>query len=266
MLLKKKKTSNGVRHQISLKKFLLCKKNKIDKRLVKGKKRLQGRGSVLGRITVNHKGAGVKQSFRKLDSTDLKFSVILGVFYDPKRSSFVSLYYDFLTKKFGNTLATQNTFPGSISHSYYYYPQLFLSCLIYVKDVPTGSVVYNLHIGNKSTYIKSAGVCGVVVQKTFDSCKIKMPSGVIKNFPINTLCVLGSISNPHHFNVVLGKAGKSRFKNRRPTVRGVAMNPVDHPHGGQTSGGIPSVTPWGIPTKGKPTRKKKCLEVNGKGP
>ena len=102
---------------------------------------------------------------------------------------------------------------------------------------------------------------GLVTQKTLTFCKIKMPSGSIKKFPINIYCSLGVLNNAFLNNIVIGKAGRSRLSGKRPIVRGVAMNPVDHPHGGQTSGGTPSKTPWGLPTKGKPTRKKKNVTL-----
>lgn len=256
MILKKKKTSNGVRHQIYLKKFLLCKKLSI-KSLKIGKKTCRGRGFSLGRITVNHKGGGVKQAFRNMNiEKNTFFGIMLGVTYDPKRSSFISICFNLLTFKFNNVITTKNTYPGSLITSYNNYPELSLASLTPIKKVPAGSVVHSIFCESKSVYIKSAGVFGTIVQKNFDNCKIKLPSGLIKEFSLNTFCILGCLANTDHFNVVLGKAGKSRLRSKRPTVRGVAMNPVDHPHGGQTSGGIPSVTPWAIPTKGKSTRKK----------
>jgi len=253
MLLKKKGITNGLRHQIVLKKFLLCKRNKLCKSLFKGKKKFCGRG--FGRITINHKGGGVKQLFRNMSYLPL-FSISLGFFYDPNRNSFISLQYDLLQKQFLNILGTSNVYSGSLSTSFIYYPQYFLSSLLSLQNVPVGSLIHSISSSNHFTYIKSAGVFGVLIQKNNFCCKIKLPSGNIKTFSLNDFCILGRVSNIESNLTILGKAGKNRLRNRRPTVRGVAMNPVDHPHGGQTSGGIPSVTPWGIPTKGKPTRKK----------
>jgi large subunit ribosomal protein L2 len=253
MLLKKKKITNGLRHQVLLKKFLLCKRNKVCKTLLKGKKKFYGRG--FGRITVHHKGGGTKHLFRRIDSLPL-FSISIGIFYDPNRNSFISLQYDLLKKRFLNTLATSNVYSGTLSTSFMCYPQYFLSSVLSLQNVPVGSLIHSISSDNHFIYIKSAGVFGIVIQKNVFHCKIKLPSGTIKTFPLQNFCVLGRVSNVESNLTVLGKAGKSRLRNRRPKVRGVAMNPVDHPHGGQTSGGIPSVTPWGIPTKGKPTRKK----------
>lgn len=256
MIYKKKKTSNGVRHQVCLKKFLLCKKLDI-KSLKSGKKNCQGRGFTLSRITVNHKGGGAKQAYRNMSvEKTMFFGILIGVTYDPKRSSFVSVYFNLLSFKFNNFVTTKNTYVGSLIFSYTAYPQISLGSLLSLRKAPTGSLVHSLFLGQKSVYIKSAGVFGIIVQKNNSFCKIKLPSGLIKQFPLTLFCVLGCLSNTEHFNIVLGKAGKSRLRGKRPVVRGVAMNPVDHPHGGQTSGGIPSVTPWAIPTKGKPTKKK----------
>jgi large subunit ribosomal protein L2 len=258
MLLKKKKVTNGTRHQIILKKFLLSKKSRLLKNLIKYKKTSSGRSFSTGHISVNHKGGGKKQSFRcNSVSINYNFSIAITTLYNPKTSAFYGLYYNFLNKQFGYSIFTAQTFPGSLLYSYFQYPQLFLSCLVAIEDVPTGSLIHSILRNGKIIYIKSAGCYGVLLQKTNHYYKIKMPSGVIKTFFNGFFCVLGCISNEQHNQTVLGKAGKSRLKNRRPIVRGVAMNPVDHPHGGQTSGGIPSVTPWGLPTKGKPTRNNK---------
>jgi len=257
VLFKKKKVTNGTRHQVNLKKFLLCKKAKIAKVLTFGKKNSQGRGDSLGRITIGHKGGGHKNLFRKIVfQTNNNFSILIAHMYDPRRSSFLSLCFNFLTKKFYNILSTNYTYPGSIIFSFESYPELRLGSHASVLNIPTGSLVHSLNINKKIKYIKSAGTFGVLIQKGLSHCKIKLPSGLVRKFPLSCLCFIGSISNSSHSSIVWGKAGRSRLNNKRPHVRGVAMNPVDHPHGGQTSGGIPSVTPWGIPTKGKPTRKK----------
>jgi large subunit ribosomal protein L2 len=256
-IFKLKNNSNSTRHQVNIKKSLLCKNSKIVKYLTVGSKMYSGRG-FSGNITIGHKGSGIKKLYRDMRCNFNKsFALLITVFYDSRKSAFVSLFYNFLTLKFFNSLHTFNTFPGSILFSYKIYPELRLGSFNKLRDIPTGSCVHSLYTNDFcSQYIRSAGTFGIIVQKDVNFCKIKMPSGTVKKFSVNTLCVLGKISNNLNNRVVLGKAGRSRLKNNRPHVRGVAMNPVDHPHGGQTSGGIPSVTPWGIPTKGKPTRKK----------
>ena len=104
--------------------------------------------------------------------------------------------------------------------------------------------------------IRSAGSFGQLIQKETFCNKIKLPSGKIISIPSSSTAVLGTVSNSNHSLCIKGKAGYNRLNGKRPSVRGIAMNPVDHPHGGRTNGGIPSVTPWGLPTKGQKTRKK----------
>jgi len=258
MLLNRKKTSNGVRHQLNFKKFLLCKKINLRKSLLTGKKNFSGRGFSLGRITVRHKGGGTSSLHRDMTFVSQhNFSLLIGICYNPKRSAFLSLCYNFLTSKFYNCLNTRNTYPGSIVFSYKTFPELKLGSLIKIKNVPTGSLLHSVMLSQTPKYIRSAGVFGVLVQKGLTDCKLRLPSGLLKKFSVNSLCFLGSVSNPYHSKTVLGKAGRSRLKGKRPSVRGVAMNPVDHPHGGQTSGGTHPMTPWGVPTRGKLTRNKK---------
>lgn len=128
-----------------------------------------------------------------------------------------------------------------------------------INNIPTGSLFHSLNLSNTNSIqiAKSAGSYCQLLQKNFKTCKIKIPSGkcieILNKFSFGTL---GIISNSIYRTIRLGKAGINRLKGRRPTVRGIAMNPVDHPHGGRTNGGIHWKTPWGIPTKGKLTVKK----------
>lgn len=119
--------------------------------------------------------------------------------------------------------------------------------------IPAGSIISQ--ISNKSltkvNFIRSAGTYGQVIQVTPNTCKIKLPSNKIIQLPTSNFATVGSVWNEGHNLTVKGKAGRNFNLGRRPVVRGIAMNPVDHPHGGRTNGGIPSVTPWGLPTKSK---------------
>jgi large subunit ribosomal protein L2 len=258
MLLKKKPSSNGVRHQFNFKKFLLCKKSILNKTIVKGAKNYQsGRAIDTGRITVFNKGNGSKKLFRLALVKVLNVcSLVISVVYNPRRSSFLSFCYNFLTGNFFYCLTTNNTFTGSLLSSYCTLPELKLGSFLKIINVPAGSIIHSLGKINKfSQYIRSSGNFGVLLQKNLSDCKIKLPSGNIREFPIDSCCVLGSVFNSFKNATVLGKSGRNRLKGKRSIVRGVAMNPVDHPHGGQTSGGMTPVTPWGIPTKGKSTKK-----------
>ena len=125
-----------------------------------------------------------------------------------------------------------------------------------LNNIYTGAIINSVFSKNKSIYAKSAGTYCQVVQKYKNFVKLRLPSGKIIEASLNSIATLGSVSNKNHFLCILGKAGKNRHKSKRPVVRGVAMNPVDHPHGGRTNGGRPSVSPWGKLTKGVPTKKK----------
>jgi large subunit ribosomal protein L2 len=128
-----------------------------------------------------------------------------------------------------------------------------------LQNIPTGSIIHNIgHEFSSSTmYVKSAGTFGQLIQSDLKSSRIKLPSNKIIKVSVNSYASLGSVSNEKQNLICLGKAGRNRNLGRRPIVRGIAMNPVDHPHGGRTNGGRPSVTPWGLPTKGKFYLKKR---------
>ena len=254
--------TNGTRHQIILQKHLLSKNNKLNKIFLKGQKNQSGRSSSTGRITVRHKGGGCKKLFRIINFDNLKyFGVVIAIFYDPNRSSFISFNYNFITNLFFNTLSTLSVTPGSLISCDTNIQDLRLGYRTTLKNIPTGSLIHSLYENNgkTSTFIRSAGTFGQMIQKDYFNSKIRLPSGLIIEVPVNSFSTIGKISNIEHNLLCVGKAGKSRLKGIRPSVRGIAMNPVDHPHGGRTNGGMPSVTPWGIPTKGKPTVKKKKL-------
>ena len=256
---KLKPTSNGSRHTILLKKNLLSKNSKVVKQLLKGIKNTSGRSTLTGRITVRHKGGRCKKLYRILDTTPCNtFSIVVSVLHDPNRNTFISLNFDLLNRNFFNTSNTNFIYPGSIIVSSSKILDLKLGYRTALTDIPTGSLINNLSINNlkNSTYIRSAGTFGQIIQKGLDVCKIKLPSNKILEVPTSALATIGSVSNKQHNLIVKGKAGRSRYLGVRPGVRGIAMNPVDHPHGGRTNGGRPSVTPWGKPTRGKPTRKK----------
>ena len=248
--------TNGTRHQVNIQKNLLSKSNRIYKPLITNLKRSYGRSSVNGRITVNHKGGGCKKLLRLINFNNTKtVSIVLATLYDPMRNAFISLHYNLLSKTFFNTLAINAVYPGSIISCDEANLDLRLGYRTKLQNIPTGSIISNIskNITTPIKYIRSAGTFGQLIQKNLVSCFIKLPSGKVMEFSINACATLGVISNPQHNLITIGKAGKKRLMGCRPTVRGIAMNPVDHPHGGRTNGGRPSVTPWGIPTKGQPT-------------
>jgi large subunit ribosomal protein L2 len=260
MLATKKPVTNGLRHQNNFENYLLSKQNRINKNLLFGIKNWAGRNSRTGHITIRHKGGGVKKIYRQLLFSNYHYYAIsLIVCKDPYRSAFLSYNYNVLTKETFYTLHVYKSVPGSLLVCNSSVDEYKLGYRLKVANLPLGALIHNIStIENRAgQYIKAAGTIGQLIQKTSRFCQIRLPSGKILVSESSGYATLGAVSNKAHNKCVLGKAGRSRLKNVRPTIRGVAMNPVDHPHGGRTNGGRPSVTPWGLPTKGKPTAKKR---------
>lgn len=254
-LIKLNPFTNGVRHQLKLTNNLLLKKNRFAKFLLKTFFRSVGRSKTTGRITVRHKGSGCKKSSHVLNSLQFYCGFNIGQMYSSRHSSFVSLNFDVLTKTFFKTISTNKTFPGTILVSNLKYGEHFIGYRMQLKFLPVGSIIHLIGEKNNIIYSCSAGTfCQLIEKKTL--CKIRLPSGKIVLVSENLFATLGTVSNLKQKSIVVGKAGRNRLFGIRPTVRGIAMNPVDHPHGGRTNGGMIPVTPWGIPTKGKPTVKK----------
>lgn len=258
-LIKLKPVTGGTRHQLNIQKNLLSKTNNILKNSIQGKKENAGKSSITGRTTVWHKGSGCKSKYRSLKFLkNNSNNFVICTMFDPRRSSFISLNFDLETKTFFQTLSTSNVYAGSVNSFNEEEKDLFLGDRTSINNIPPGSIVHSLTgVNGKPLYALSAGTFCQIIQKQVNSCKVRLPSGSVISVDSKALATLGSISNSQHNLVQVGKAGRNRLKGIRPTVRGVAMNPVDHPHGGRTNGGRPSVTPWGKPTKGKPTVKKK---------
>ncbi len=248
--------TNGVRHRTNIKKSLLSKDSTLIKQSIVGFRRFRGRSSCTGRITVRHLGGGCKKKFRLIDfSNQQKASVVVSVTHDPFRSSFVSLNFDMLNNKFYRILATNGVGPGALQSCNEYRFDLKLGNRASLRRIPTGSILHSLSLNfcSYTKFVRSAGLFFQMIQKNKKACRIRLPSGLIKEISQDACATIGVISNSLHRSIFFGKAGKSRLLGTRPSVRGIAMNPVDHPHGGRSNGGRPCVTPWGIPTKGKPT-------------
>lgn len=256
-ILKFKPTSNGVRHHINIKKSLLSKTNDLLKSSISGSKKTSGRSSNTGRITVRHMGGGCKKRFRIINfSNKCKSSLVVSTMYDPFRSSFISLNFDIINNFFFRSLTTNYVNPGSLLKCDSSEVELKLGNRTILKNVPTGSILHSLSLKLSTKYVRSAGLFFQLIQKGAKTSQVRLPSGCVKEIPSLAFCTLGVISNFQHNLIILGKAGKNRMLGVRPGVRGIAMNPVDHPHGGRSNGGMQPVTPWGIPTRGKSTVKK----------
>jgi large subunit ribosomal protein L2 len=259
-----KPTSPGRRFHTSSK-FEGITRRSPQKGLLKPIKKNGGRNA-LGRITVRHRGGGHKRKYRVIDFKRDKDSIparVAAIEYDPNRSANIALLHyadgekryilapnkvhvgDVVFSGTGSEIRTGNTLP--------------------LREIPLGSQVHNieLHIGHGGQMVRSAGSYAQLMAKEGKYAQIKLPSGEVRMVLLDCKATLGQIGNLDHENISIGKAGRARWLGRRPRVRGVAMNPVDHPHGGgegKSSGGRHPVTPWGYPTKGYKTRVKKASD------
>lgn len=247
------------RQTILLKKNNLSKTFKI-KKLTKGFKRSNGRNNK-GRITVRHRGGGHKRLYRIISfnrSQNIE-GYVSKIVYDPNRSANIAYIKQDLKEYFILS-------PEGLQINHYikssFDAELKIGNSLPLSQIPIGSLIHNISLkpNGKGQLIRSAGTSAQLIQKINNKyAKIRLSSGELKLILLSCYATLGVVSNINHKKIKLGKAGRSRWLNRRPVVRGVAKNPVDHPHGGgegKTSGGRPSVTPQGRITKGKPTRKK----------
>lgn len=235
---------------------------KSEKSLTKGLSFHAGRGAN-GRISVRRKGGRHKRRYRVIDFKRNKIGVpgtVKTVEYDPNRSAFIGLVqyadgekrYIIMPKglKVGAKIMSGPQAPIVPGNS------------LPLANIPLGMEIHNieLQMGRGGQMVRSAGGRAVLVAKEGDFATVKLPSGEMRMVFAKCQATIGTIGNEEHMNVSLGKAGRSRWLGKRPKVRGVVMNPVDHPHGGgegKTSGGRHPVSPWGVPTKGYKTRKKK---------
>jgi large subunit ribosomal protein L2 len=231
------------------------------KPLTKGKKRIGGRNNH-GRMTVRRRGGGSKKLYRKIDFKRDKREIdgkIRTIEYDPNRSTRIALvcYADgerrYIlapnTLKIGDSIAAGENVKVAVGNA------------MPLGNIPVGTVVHNVELypGRGGQIARSAGTGVQLMGKEGKNCILKLPSGEMRILNEKCYATIGQLGNQDHFNISLGKAGRSRWLGRRPKVRGVAMNPIDHPHGGgegKTSGGRNPVTPWGKPTKGYKTRKR----------
>lgn len=234
-----------------------------EKSLLKYVKRNVGRGSS-GRITVRHKGGGVKKFYRVIEFSQTKMDLpakVIALEYDPNRTAFIALI-EYKTKEKQYIIAPQNLKVGQeivFSASAPLNPGNRMK----LKNIPVGTAVYNIELeeGKGGITVRSAGSSAQVLAQDGDYTSLKMPSTEIRKFKGECFASIGMVSNPENRFYRLGKAGKSRHKGRRPHVRGSAMNPVDHPHGGgegrQPIGLKYPKTPWGKHALGVKTRNVK---------
>ncbi len=265
MLIKIKPNTPGQRGTVLVSKKHLSKENSF-KSLTKPLKSTGGRNNQ-GRITSRRMGGGVKRKYRLIDFKRNKYNVNAEVIrneYDPNRSAFISLikYED---GEYRYILSPKNIKVGDKISSGETVEIKDGNCLP-LKNIPVGSNVHNIEMkpGAGGQLVRSAGTSAQIISKEETYVQIRLVSGEIRYINKNSMATIGILSNPDQKNIKLGKAGRKRYLGFRPKVRGVVMNPVDHPHGGgegRTSGGRHPVTPWGVSTKGKKTRTNKKTNV-----
>jgi large subunit ribosomal protein L2 len=237
-------------------------KSEPEKSLLRKQKRTNGRNAH-GRVTMRRRGGGHKRKYRVIDFKRDKFNVpglVAGIEYDPNRNARIALiHYSDGEKRYiicpdglkvGTTLLSGPQVEVKVGNS------------LPLQDIPVGEMVHNIELrpGGGGALARSAGGSAQLMAKVGKYAQLRVPSGEQRKVLLSCMATIGVVSNSDHSNISLGKAGVSRWLGRRPKVRGVAMNPVDHPHGGgegKTSGGRHPCTPWGVPTKGYKTRMNK---------
>jgi large subunit ribosomal protein L2 len=258
-----KPNTPGTRHRIAPVFDDITQGKPLVKRLLKGKKQSGGRNKQ-GRKTSRHRGGGHKRRYRTIDFKRDKVDIpakVQTIEYDPNRSARIALvaYVDGEKRyiiapdklKVGDTITSGQQVAPDLGNA------------LPMKSMPTGTIIHNIEMypGRGAQLCRSAGTNAQMLAKTDRYVTVKLPSGEVRMILGTCFATVGTTSNPDHFNTTLGKAGRSRWKGRRPQTRGVAMNPVDHPMGGgegKASGGHPR-SPWGQSAKGKKTRKRKKL-------
>jgi large subunit ribosomal protein L2 len=240
-------------------------KGKPEKTLIEGKSQKGGRNNG-GRITMRHKGGGHKRTYRRVDFKRAKFDMpatVERIEYDPNRTAYIALItYDDGEKTY--ILAPQRLEPGDkvVAADK---ADIKPGNAMPMRSIPVGTIIHNVEMkpGKGGQIARSAGTYVQLVGRDAGYAQLKLASGEMRRVRAECMATIGAVSNSDQQNIKLGKAGRNRWLGRRPTVRGVAMNPIDHPHGGgegRTSGGRHPVTPWGKPTKGKRTRNNKATD------
>lgn len=231
-----------------------------EKSLLTSLKKNAGRNSY-GRITVRHRGGGNRQKYRIIDFKRNKLDMnaeVVSLEYDPNRTAFIALVkYEDGEKRY--IIAPENLKVGDTVRAGVG-ADIKPGNALAMKDIPVGTVIHNVELypGKGAQLVRSAGNSAQLMAKENGMALVRLPSGELRNVPEKCMATIGAVSNADHFNVNVGKAGKTRHMGIRPTVRGSVMNPNDHPHGGgegKSPVGRPGpVTPWGKPAMGYKTR------------
>ncbi|HEY8297118.1 MAG TPA: 50S ribosomal protein L2 [Candidatus Baltobacteraceae bacterium] len=262
MAVKKYKPTSAGRRFMTTADFSELSKVDPERTLIEVRKKHSGR-NFNGHITVRHKGGGTRKQYRIIDFKRTKDAIpakVATLEYDPNRSARIALvnYKDGekryvlapLGLKIGDVIESGPT--ADIKNG---------NCLP-IKNIPVGTVIHNIELrpGQGAKLVRSAGGSAQLMAKEGDYAQVRMPSGEVRKIQVVCRATIGQLGNIEHENEIVGKAGRSRHRGKRPSVRGIAMNPVDHPHGGgeaRSTSGRPPTTPWGQMTMGKKTRRNK---------
>jgi large subunit ribosomal protein L2 len=262
MAIKNYKPTSPGRRGMSVSDFAQITRSQPERSLLDGAVAKSGGRNVYGRITLWQRGGGHKRRYRRIDFRREKFDVpakVAAVEYDPNRSANIALlhYRDGekryilspLGLKVGDVLVSGPDAPPDLGNA------------IPLSKIPLGSVIHaiEMKVGKGAQLVRAAGGSAQLMAREGRYATIRMPSGEHRMIHVDCMATIGQVGNTEHENRKIGKAGRNRWRGKRPNVRGVAMNPVDHPMGGgegRSSGGRHPCTPWGTPTKGHKTRKK----------
>ncbi len=262
MPVKKYKPTSAGRRFMTTMDFSELTDKKPERSLVEVKKKHSGRNNN-GHITVRHKGGGWRKQYRIIDFKRTKDEIpakVAAIEYDPNRSARIALLnYRDGEKRY--ILAPAGIKVGDVIESG---PKADIKTgnALPIANIPLGTVIHNIELrpGEGGKLVRSAGGSAQLMAKEGEYAQVRMPSGEVRKILMVCRATIGQLGNLEHENEVIGKAGRQRHRGKRPSVRGIAMNPVDHPHGGgeaRSTSGRPPTTPWGQMTMGKKTRRNK---------
>lgn len=263
MAVKKYSPTSPARRFMTTASFAELSKVEPEKSLLEPLKKKGGRNSY-GRITVRHQGGGAKQKYRVIDFKRDKDGIkakVATIEYDPNRTANIALL-NYVDGEKRYIIAPVGLKVGDVVESGEA-ADIKAGNSLQLINIPVGTLIHNIELkpGKGAQLVRAAGNAAQLMAKEGDYAQVRLPSGEVRMIRVNCKATIGQVSNLEHENISIGKAGRKRWMGIRPTVRGVVMNPVDHPHGGgegKSPIGRPSpVTPWGKPTLGLKTRKKK---------
>ncbi len=263
MAIKKYNPTSPARRFMTVSDFAEITKSTLERSLLAKKDKHAGRNSY-GRITVRHRGGGNRRKYRIIDfkrNKDGMPATVIGIEYDPNRSANIALLqYEDGTKAY--IIAPLGLTDGDVVVSGVG-ADIKPGNALFIRDIPVGTLIHNIELypGKGGQLVRSAGNSAQLMAKEGDYAQVRLPSGEVRMVRLDCKATIGIVGNQQHENISIGKAGRKRHMGWRPTVRGVVMNPNDHPHGGgegKSPIGRPApVTPWGKPALGLKTRKKK---------